>query len=207
MAPAQASTSLRTGSPRQRRSRRAYWWASRSRDGRGYANDNPRDASWLYPSIQEISRVLKDDSFFVCFYGWHTVDQFLSTWRKAGFWTLEQLVWEKEYPSSTGIVSRYHEAAYVLAKGKPPRPELILKSVLEWQYTGNTLHPSQKPLLAILLLILAYSRKGDIVLDPFVGSGTTAVAAHLAGRRYIGIELDPVYARIAEERLKESGRE
>lgn len=178
-----------------------------SRDQRRFANDNPRDASWLPATTQEIYRVLKDDSFFVCFYGWHTVDQFLAAWRNAGFRTLEQLVWVKDYPSSVGTVSRYHEAAYVLAKGRPPRPQLVLKSVLEWQYTGNTLHPSQKPLLAVLPLILAYSQKGEIVLDPFTGSGTIPVAAQLAERQYIGIELDPTYARIAEERLQKNRRE
>ncbi len=78
---------------------------------------------------------------------------------------------------------------------------MVLPSVLEWQYTGNTLHPSQKPLLAVLPLILAYSGKGDIVLDPFAGSGTIPVAAFLSGRQYIGIEVDPTYARIAKERL------
>ena len=62
-------------------------------------------------------------------------------------------------------------------------------------------------MLAILPLILAYSRAGDIVLDPFAGSGTTAVAAYLAGRQHIGIELDPTYARIAAERLKNTRRE
>jgi len=160
-----------------------------SRDKRRYANDNPHDAAWLLPTMQEIYRVLKDDRYFVCFFGFHKVDRFLAAWRQAGFRTLEQLVWAKDYPSSVGTVSRWHEAAYVLAKGRPPRPEVVLKSVLEWQYTGNELHPSQKPLLALLPLILAYSRAGDVVLDPFAGSGTTAVAASRAGRQYIGIEL------------------
>jgi adenine-specific DNA-methyltransferase len=79
---------------------------------------------------------------------------------------------------------------------------LRLPDVLEWRYTGNELHPSQKPVMAILPLVMAYSEKGDIVLDPFAGSGTTAVAAQALGRRYIGIELDPVYAAKANERLR-----
>jgi DNA modification methylase len=59
--------------------------------------------------------------------------------------------------------------------------------------------------MAILPLVMAYSEKGDIVLDPFAGSGTTAVAAKTLYRRYIGIELDPTYAQLAEERLTREG--
>ena len=52
---------------------------------------------------------------------------------------------------------------------------------------------------------MTFSEKGDIVLDPFAGSGTTAVAANTLYRRYIGIELDPTYAATAEERLRQMG--
>src|SRR5574341_2098790 len=74
-------------------------------------------------------------------------------------------------------------------------------SRLPKEMQGDTLHPTQKPVMAILPRILAYSHVGDIVLDPFAGSGTTAVTAAALGRRYIGIELEPQYARIAEERV------
>lgn len=177
----------------------------RSRDGRGVANDD--NGQWLVPAFAEIYRVLKPDTFCVCFYGWHAVDRFLAAWRAAGFRTLEQLIWVKDYPSSVGMVQRYHEAAYVLAKGRPPRPQILLRSTLEWKYTGDELHPTQKPVMAILPLIMAYSRKGDVVLDPFAGSGTTAVAAAHLGRRFIGIELDRNYCRIAGERLAAQRRE
>ena len=59
--------------------------------------------------------------------------------------------------------------------------------------------------MAILPLVMAFSEQGDVVLDPFAGSGTTAVAAQQLGRRYVGIELDSTYARYAEERLKHEG--
>lgn len=61
--------------------------------------------------------------------------------------------------------------------------------------------------MALLPLIMAYSQIDDIVLDPFAGSGTTAIAAEALGRRYIGIEIDPEYCRIAQERLAEKQRE
>ena len=59
--------------------------------------------------------------------------------------------------------------------------------------------------MAILPLVMAFSEQGDIVLDPFAGSGTTAVAAAQLGRRFIGIELDPEYAAKAQERVRREG--
>jgi DNA modification methylase len=60
--------------------------------------------------------------------------------------------------------------------------------------------------MAMVPPILAFSRTGDLVLDPFVGSGTTAVASRLLGRRFVGIDLDGKYARLAEERLRSEGK-
>lgn len=62
-------------------------------------------------------------------------------------------------------------------------------------------HPSQKPVALIEKLILCATDPGDVVLDPFLGSGTTAVAAERLGRRWIGIESDAGYVRMAEERI------
>jgi len=171
----------------------------RSRDGRGYPNDD--NELWLLPAFAQIGRVLKRDRFCVSFYGWNKADRFLAAWKAAGLYPVGHLVWVKDYHSKERFVRYSHESAYLLAKGNPPKPRIALRDVLDWRYTGDTLHPTQKPVMAILPLILAYSQVGDIVLDPFAGSGTTAVAAAALGRRYIGIELEPQYARIAEERL------
>jgi adenine-specific DNA-methyltransferase len=80
---------------------------------------------------------------------------------------------------------------------------MMLHDVLDWQYTGNGYHPTQKPIMAFLPVIMAFSNVGDVVLDPFVGSGTTAIAARTVGRDYIGIDIDPSYARKAEERMRQ----
>jgi len=88
----------------------------------------------------------------------------------------------------------------------PDIPPVLMRDVLEWDYSGNGLHPTQKPVMAMLPLILAFSRMREIVLDPFCGSGTTAVAAKQLGRRYIGIEIDPKYAKQADERMKQTAR-
>ena len=66
---------------------------------------------------------------------------------------------------------------------------------------GNFEHPTIKPLEFVKNHIINSTGEGDIVLDPFCGSGTTCVAAKELGRQYIGIEIDPKYAKIAEDRL------
>ena len=177
----------------------------RSSDGRRYPNDD--NDRWLAPAFAEVARVLKYDRFCVSFYGWNKADRFLAAWKAAGLQPVGHLVWTKNYYSKERFVRYSHESAYLLAKGNPPRPRMALRDVLDWRYTGDVLHPTQKPVMALLPLIMAYSQVGDIVLDPFAGSGTTAVAAEALGRRYIGIELAPKYAAIAQERLARERRE
>jgi site-specific DNA-methyltransferase (adenine-specific) len=70
-----------------------------------------------------------------------------------------------------------------------------------WSMPENTDHPTQKPEKLLAKIILASTRPGDVVLDPFLGSGTTSVTAKKLGRRYIGIEQDRVYCCLAEKRL------
>lgn len=70
-----------------------------------------------------------------------------------------------------------------------------------WSMPENTEHPTQKPEKLLAKLILASSRPGDIVFDPFLGSGTSAVVAKKLGRKYVGIEIDRHYACLAEKRL------
>lgn len=77
-------------------------------------------------------------------------------------------------------------------------------SVPYWSMPENTVHPTQKPEKLIAKLILASSNEGDIVLDPFLGSGTTSVTAKKLLRRYIGIEKDKNYCAIAQKRLSQA---
>ncbi len=70
-----------------------------------------------------------------------------------------------------------------------------------WSMPENTDHPTQKPEKLLAKVILASSNKGDFVFDPFLGSGTTSVAAKKLDRNYLGIELDKTFACLAEKRL------
>lgn len=70
-----------------------------------------------------------------------------------------------------------------------------------WSMPENTTHPTQKPEKLIAKLILASSNENDVILDPFVGSGTTSVVAKKLNRKYIGIEMDDYYCALTEYRL------
>jgi site-specific DNA-methyltransferase (adenine-specific) len=76
-----------------------------------------------------------------------------------------------------------------------------------WSMPENTHHPTQKPEKLLAKIILASSNPGDIILDPFLGSGTTSVVAKKLGRRYVGIEIDNTYCCLAEKRLAAADRD
>ena len=73
-----------------------------------------------------------------------------------------------------------------------------------WSMAENTDHPTQKPEKLIAKLILASSRPGDMIFDPFLGSGTSAVVAKKLGRRFSGVELNEIYGCLAVERLRDA---
>lgn len=170
------------------------------RTGRSYQNDQPNKGEWILPAFKQIYRVLKENSFCVVFYGYTRAEWFLWAWREAGFRIEEHLTFIKHYPSSIGQVARHHEQAYVLSKGKP-RVNAKIRSVIEFPYSGNKYHPSQKPIEALLPLVTAFSKPQDIVCDPFMGSGSTCVTTRQMDRRFIGIELDRTYYDIAVQRI------
>jgi adenine-specific DNA-methyltransferase len=172
----------------------------RDRSGRRVINDD--NDAWLRPAFREIRRLLKPEAFAVSFYGWHKIDAFMDAWKSAGFQPVGHIVFRKKYASSSRYLEYRHEQAYLLAKGRPPVPVCPPPDVIDWTYTENRLHPTQKPLTVLRPLIDAFSRPGDTVLDPFCGSGSTLVAARERGRHAIGIELDPVHHRTAARRLR-----
>lgn len=172
----------------------------RDHSQRSVVNDD--NDAWLFPAYEQTYRVLKHRSFCVTFYGWHKTDLFMTAWKQAGFRVVGHIVFRKTYASSSRYLRYRHEPAYLLAKGRPPPPAFPPPDVLDWTYTGNRLHPTQKPLGILRPLIEAFSPPGGTVLDPFCGSGSTLVAASELGRHAIGIELDAVHHRTASQRLR-----
>ncbi len=171
----------------------------RDRQGRTVANDD--NGRWLRPAFNQMHRVLKDGGFCVSFYGWNKVDLFMEAWKAAGFRIVGHLVFRKRYASSARFLRYEHEQAYLLAKGNPPLPAHPIPDVLDFPYTGNRLHPTQKPVEVLAPLIEAFTKSGDLVLDPFCGSGSTLAAAQQLGRDWAGIELDSGHYQTACKRL------
>lgn len=169
------------------------------RSDRSIQNDG--NADWLKPAFAEAYRVLKPNSFMVAFYSWTKVDRFMDAWRSAGFRVVGHLVFRKTYASKARFLRYQHEQAYLLAKGQPVLPEHPIADVIDMPYSGNKLHPTQKPVEALLPLIATFSQAGNLVLDPFCGSGSTLVAAQKLNRRYLGIELDTNHHATAARRL------
>ena len=171
----------------------------RDREGRKVRNDD--NAAAVLGVFPELYRVMKQDSYAVVFCGWSAIAQFSNAWTGAGFSVGGHLVWAKDYVSNAKHVQYRHESAWLLTKGRPERNGKALPDLLDWTYSGNRHHPTEKAIEVIAPLVKSFSKPGDTVLDPFLGSGTTAVAAALAGRTAIGIELEAKYCELATARV------
>ena len=97
--------------------------------------------------------------------------------------------------------SKTHQEPYMQTKTGYP------KSILDFKSEPNTVHPTQKPVPLAEYLIKTYTNDGDTVLDFTMGSGTTGVACANLGRKFIGIELDEGYFKIAKERIEKAAGE
>jgi site-specific DNA-methyltransferase (adenine-specific) len=166
--------------------------------------ENDSSLDWLSDFILYCFRVLKDNSHLYFFCSFHNVDVFKQSAEKY-FKVKNMLIWEK---NNTGMGD--------LAGDFAPKYELILfcvkgnrilngkrdSNILKFKKTGNELHPTQKPIELMEFLIKKSSSESDIVFDPFIGSGTTAVACLNTNRKFLGCEIDKEYFDIAEKRIK-----
>ena len=128
----------------------------------------------------------------------------------AGFKMLRLLIWEKTNPVPLNMRSTYlsnsREIAVAGVKvGKPTFNAKYHKGVYAFpipRHNGNRIHPTQKPLDLFTKLVDVHSRPGDLVVDPFLGSGTTAVAAIESGRKFYGGDIDRHYVEESRRRVQ-----
>jgi DNA modification methylase len=161
------------------------------------------EQSWVLPVYRELWRALRPDSLCVSFYGWPSADVFFRAWASSGFRPVSVLVLIKERWGLGYFTRAQHEQAYLLAKGRPRKPEAAISDVLGWDDIGPQFHPNQKPLGALSRLVSSFAVEEATILDPFSGSGTTLVAARNLGRRAVGIEIEERYCELAALRLSQ----
>jgi len=119
------------------------------------------------------------------------------------------IIWEKGYPGIGDVKYNWgcgHEFIYYLKKGRRPVPYRRSGIIhVDKVRPGTNVHPTQKP-TALLKILIEYSTdEGDLVFDPYAGSGSTIVAAQELGRQGVGIELEADYVKSARARLSQGG--
>ena len=177
--------------------------------------------------MTECLRVLKDDGALWVIGSYHNIFRVGVTLQDLGFWVLNDVVWRKSNPMPNFKGTRFanaHETLIWAAKSRGARrytfnydalkmanDEVQMRS--DWTLPlctgdervkdadGAKAHPTQKPEALLHRVLLASTRPGDVVLDPFFGVGTTGAAARRLGRRFIGIEREARYADLARARI------
>ena len=176
---------------------------------------------WLF----EAKRILKDNGAIWVIGSYHNIFKVGSAIQDLGYWILNDIVWRKSNPMPNFKGTRFtnaHETLIWASMGEKARytfnyrsmktlnDELQMRS--DWEFPvcggperlkkdGVKVHPTQKPEALIYRILLACTKPGDVVLDPFFGTGTTGAVAKRLGRRWIGIEREADYIAAAEERI------
>ena len=171
------------------------------------ANDNNSSRFLVYP---EMYRVLKDDSAAIVFASWKNYAEDYIELSKC-FDIKNVIIWWKHGGGMGDLkhtLSTDYEIAIICHKGKCKIRGKRIGSVWECNKVNpnKMLHPTQKPEKLFEELIEKYSDSDDTVIDCFMGSGTTAIAAINTNRNYIGIEKDDGYYNIAKKRIDEHMR-
>ncbi len=171
-------------------------------------------------------RVLKDNGTIWVIGTYHNIYRLGAILQDLGYWILNDVVWIKTNPMPNFRGVRFtnaHETLLWACKFKGAKytfnhhamkalnDDLQMRS--DWvipictgservKVDGKKAHSTQKPEALLYRIILAASNPGDVVLDPFFGSGTTGVVARRLGRHWIGIEKDPAYVQVAQDRMQ-----
>ncbi|HLO20591.1 MAG TPA: site-specific DNA-methyltransferase [Sphingomicrobium sp.] len=176
--------------------------------------------------LEQARRILKDDGTIWVIGSYHNIYRVGALLQDADFWILNDIVWRKTNPMPNFRGTRFtnaHETLLWCAKDEKARytfnyramkalnDDLQMRS--DWLMPicagaervkgadGLKAHPTQKPEALLYRILLACTKPGDVVLDPFFGTGTTGAVARRLGRRWIGIERESEYVKVARERI------
>lgn len=175
--------------------------------------------------LKGCKRVLKDNGSIWVIGSYHNIYRVGAIMQNLGFWFLNDIAWIKTNPMPNFKGTRFnnaHETLIWASKNKDSRYTFHYKTMKtfnddlqmrsDWhipicsgteriKYNGEKAHSTQKPAELLLRIILSTSNVGDIILDPFMGSGTTGAVAKRLGRNFIGIEKEKLYTEIATNRI------
>ncbi len=151
--------------------------------------------------------IMKTRGWFMSFCAKKDIGIYWDALEKNGFKAIDVVVWQKPDPVPLNAKSRFLNAWEAIVVGKKSSAHwgsTYKHNILKYQApkNGDRVHPTQKPLGLIKELIELTTKPGDIVLDPFIGSGTTAIACKQLRRSYIGFEISPVYFEMAQKRIE-----
>jgi modification methylase len=176
--------------------------------------------------LEQARRILKDDGTIWVIGSYHNIYRVGALLQDAEFWILNDVVWRKSNPMPNFRGTRFtnaHETLLWCSKSEKARytfnyramkalnDDLQMRS--DWLLPicsgservkgddGAKAHPTQKPEALLYRILLACTKPGDVVLDPFFGTGTTGAVARRLKRRWIGIEREPSYVKVARERI------
>ena len=168
------------------------------------ANDSSLE--WIDDLASELHRITKDDTAHYVFCSYHHIDKFKQAFERH-FKIKNILTWVKNNTSMGDLKGDFApktEFILFMQKGRCLIRGKRDCNVLQYARTGNELHPTQKPVDMLEFLISKFSDESMVICDPFMGSGSTGVAAKNTNRKFIGIELDQNYFEIAKKRIQDS---
>ncbi|MDB5508382.1 MAG: modification methylase [Hyphomicrobiales bacterium] len=177
--------------------------------------------------LTAVRRVMKPDATIFVIGSYHNIFRVGTILQDLGFWILNDIVWRKNNPMPNFRGRRFtnaHETMIWASRSAAAKNYTFNYEALkagnedcqvrsDWllpictggerlkDENGRKTHPTQKPESLLTRVLLSASNKGDVVLDPFFGSGTTGAVARRLGRSFIGTERDPVYAKAARARI------
>tara|TARA_Y100000287_G_scaffold86797_1_gene68934 strand:+ start:1102 stop:2172 length:1071 start_codon:yes stop_codon:yes gene_type:complete len=177
--------------------------------------------------LSECKRVLKKNGAIWVIGSYHNIFRVGYTIQNLGFWILNDVIWNKNNPMPNFRGTRFtnaHETLIWASKSEKSKYTFNYQSLKclnddlqmrsNWNLpicsgaerlkkNGKKIHSTQKPEALLHRILLATTNKNDLVLDPFLGSGTTAAVAKKLGRKYYGIEKEKTYFKAVEQRLKD----
>lgn len=174
--------------------------------GHDYADGEAYAKGLLHEVAAQLAERVKPDAHLYFFSGYTWAWEFKAILAEHFDVQDNPLIWVKSRATmgdrAKGYPNRHEYIWFCRQKGNADRP--LLKNaddVLEFAVQNDTSHSAEKPVDLLRFLIEASTVEGELVLDPFAGSGSTGVAATQAGRSFVGVEMDPKWAEVAEARL------